>query len=103
MERDGMGQAGRYALVKGQVIVPDKIVVGQALVVEGHTIAAICDEGSLSPDIACVDVGGRFVSPVRWLPCSSATKPGHRCAGSHYQCPGTSPDVLAVGGAPRMT
>ena len=63
MERDRTGQAGRYALVNGQVILPDTIAVGKALVVEGKTIAGICDEASLSPDLARVDAGGRFVSP----------------------------------------
>ncbi len=55
LEHEGAGHSGRFAIVNGQVILADEIVVGRSLVVDGATIAGISDEGALSQNIECVD------------------------------------------------
>ncbi len=55
--------AGRFALVNGRVILPQEVVPGKAVVVEGGKIAAVADQGSLGEHVAAVDIGGRYVCP----------------------------------------
>jgi N-acetylglucosamine-6-phosphate deacetylase len=61
-----------FALVNGQVVLPDRLVSGMAVVIERSvkgdsavigTIAALLDEDRLPPDIAQTDVGGRWITP----------------------------------------
>jgi N-acetylglucosamine-6-phosphate deacetylase len=54
---------GRYALVNGRLVLRDEVRAGQALVVEGSTIAGIASMGDLGGDLPQVDVGGRLVTP----------------------------------------
>jgi N-acetylglucosamine-6-phosphate deacetylase len=59
-----MQQAGnRFALVNGQVALPQTIEFGKAVIIEGRTIAAIVDVGDLAADIAQIDVGSRLIAP----------------------------------------
>lgn len=53
----------QVALVNGRLILPDKIVSGMALVVEGSRIAHITERDSLATSVMLIDVGGRFISP----------------------------------------
>lgn len=53
----------RFALVNGRVVLPDKVVAGKAVVVEGVTIAGIVDVGELGNEVERVDVNGRFITP----------------------------------------
>src|SRR5262245_18945419 len=54
---------GRIALAGGRVILPDQVVGGQAVVVEGDTIGDIVPVGELDANVAIVDVGGRYIAP----------------------------------------
>ncbi len=54
---------GRYALVNGRLVLPDGVCKGQALIVEGSTIAGIASMGDLGSDLPQVDVGRRLVTP----------------------------------------
>ena len=63
LEQSSTTAPGRWALVNGQVILPDEIVTGKALVVEGRLIDGIVDAGSLSGDVERIDVGERYVAP----------------------------------------
>ena len=51
------------ALVNGRIILPDRVVAGQALIVEGGRIAGLADSGALPTGIERLDVGGRYVAP----------------------------------------
>ncbi|HHJ05893.1 MAG TPA: N-acetylglucosamine-6-phosphate deacetylase [Anaerolineae bacterium] len=53
----------KFALTNGRIILPDEIVSGKAVIVEGEKIAAITDAASLPGGIPTVDVGGRIISP----------------------------------------
>ncbi|MGE5222636.1 MAG: N-acetylglucosamine-6-phosphate deacetylase [Omnitrophica WOR_2 bacterium] len=52
-----------FALVNGKVILPDRIVPGMAVVIEGSKILGLEPEGSLSESIEAIDLAGRFISP----------------------------------------
>lgn len=54
---------GPLALVNGRIILPQKIVTGQALLVDGHKIVGLAGVGALGSDVTKVDVGGRYISP----------------------------------------
>jgi N-acetylglucosamine-6-phosphate deacetylase len=51
------------ALLNGRLILPDDIVSGVALVIEGYHIARITEPDLLEKGVMRVDVGGRFISP----------------------------------------
>ena len=53
----------KTALVNGSIILPDQVVEGQALLVEGTKIAGIVDTGEVPGQFSQVDVGGRTISP----------------------------------------
>ncbi len=53
----------RLALVNGRVALPDRIVAGQAVVVEDGLIAGLADPGDLGTGVERVDVGGRLIAP----------------------------------------
>ncbi|MFN8446719.1 MAG: N-acetylglucosamine-6-phosphate deacetylase [Caldilineaceae bacterium] len=51
----------RFALTNGRIVLPDKVLSGEALLIEDGKIAAIVDT---SPEnIAQIDVGGRLIAP----------------------------------------
>nr|MBC8492476.1 hypothetical protein [Chloroflexota bacterium] len=50
---------GRFALTNGRVILPQEIVTGKAVIVEGGKILGIADAGSLAASTGKLDAGGR--------------------------------------------
>jgi len=57
------GDGARFALVNGRIVLPDRLVVGQAVVIEGDTILGLAAADDLGADVARVDVGGRLIAP----------------------------------------
>lgn len=55
--------AGRRAVVNGQLVLPDKIVTGQALVLEGGALLAVAPVDALGAEMPRIDAGGRYVAP----------------------------------------
>lgn len=53
----------RLALVNGRIVLPDRVVTDQALVIETGRITGLADPGELSVDAATFDVGGRWITP----------------------------------------
>jgi N-acetylglucosamine-6-phosphate deacetylase len=53
----------RYALVNGRLVLPDRVVEGQALLVEEGRIAALAPQGEIGDQYPRLDVGGRLVTP----------------------------------------
>ena len=79
---------GRFALTNGRVILPQEIVTGKAVLVEGQKIVGIADADSLGAEVEKIDVGGRYIY-VRddrtgefWSPSWQPTR--HRVEG--YTC-----------------
>ncbi len=58
-----MSDKNRFALVNGRIVLPNEVMAGKAVVLEGTMIAGIVDGGELGNDVARVDVGGRFITP----------------------------------------
>ena len=54
---------GRFALTNGRVILPQEIVTGKAVVVEGKKIVGIAETDSLGTETEKIDVGGRYIAP----------------------------------------
>jgi len=54
---------GRFALVNGQVVTPQEILEGAAVVVEGTKILGVAEVGSLGSSVRKIDVGGRYITP----------------------------------------
>ncbi len=50
-------------MTNGRVVLPDGVVEGKALVIEGGQITAICGMDEIGTDTSTLDVGGRIVSP----------------------------------------
>src|SRR5512142_2441251 len=55
--------ARRFALMHGRIVLPDAIVSGKCVVIEGGRILGISEEGALGADVERVDVGGRWIAP----------------------------------------
>lgn len=53
----------RIALTNGRIALPDRLVTGQALVIEGDTIAGLAAADDLDRETARLDVGGRLITP----------------------------------------
>lgn len=53
----------RIVLINGRIVLPQAIVTGEALLVDGCKIVAITGMDALSDDVTTVDVGGRYVAP----------------------------------------
>jgi len=51
------------ALVNGRIALPDRVVTGRALVIEGGRIAGLADPGDLGTELQHIDVGGRLNTP----------------------------------------
>ena len=75
MNEHGQSSYAATALVNGRIVLPDRVVTGQALVIEGGRIAGLADAGRLGPDVERVDVAGQAGSP----PASSTSTPTARC------------------------
>ena len=54
---------GRFALTNGRVILPQEIVAGKVVVVEGKKIVGITDADSLGAETERIDVDGRYITP----------------------------------------
>jgi N-acetylglucosamine-6-phosphate deacetylase len=59
----GMQPVGRFAITNGRIVLPQAIVTGQAVVVEGNKIIGVAPSGSLSSDLPTVDVGQHIITP----------------------------------------
>lgn len=53
----------RFALVNGRIVLPQRIEIGPALVVERGKIAGLSQPGDLGHDLLQLDAGGRLISP----------------------------------------
>jgi N-acetylglucosamine-6-phosphate deacetylase len=53
----------RFALSNGRIVLPDAIVLGKAVVMEGERIAGIAGAGELGQDTVEIDVAGRYITP----------------------------------------
>jgi N-acetylglucosamine-6-phosphate deacetylase len=51
------------ALTNGRIALPDGIISGKAVVIEGDTILGLTDGGHLGSETAQLDVGGRLITP----------------------------------------
>lgn len=51
------------ALTDGRIVLPDRLVTGQALLVEGGIIRGLVDPAALDATVERLDVGGRYVAP----------------------------------------
>ena len=56
-------QTDPFALVNGRVVLPDQVLDGHAVVVDGPAIAGIVAERELSAGVERIDVGGRLITP----------------------------------------
>ncbi len=52
----------RFALTNGRIILPDEVISGQALMVEGRELIGVVAENSLG-DTEKIDVKGRYIAP----------------------------------------
>ncbi len=57
------GASQRFAITNGRLILPDRIVTGRAVIVDGDHIADIVPVGTLVRTLKQVDAGGRYVAP----------------------------------------
>lgn len=53
----------KWALVNGRIALPDRIVEGPAVVIEGDTIVGLAAAGDLGSEVERLDVGGRLIAP----------------------------------------
>lgn len=58
-----MTDQNRFALVNGRIVLPDAVVEGKAVVVEGGKIVGIACLGELGDEMEKVDVNGRIITP----------------------------------------
>jgi N-acetylglucosamine-6-phosphate deacetylase len=62
-ERALQGASGRCAVVNGRLVLPDKIVTDQGLLLEGESLVAIAPVDAFGADVVRIDAGGRYVAP----------------------------------------
>lgn len=55
--------AGRLALTNGRIILPDRIVIGRALVIEAGRCAGLAEPAGLGAGIETFDAGGHWIAP----------------------------------------
>lgn len=53
----------RFALTNGRIILPQEVLMGKALVLEGERILGVADPGDLGDEMEILDVGGRMITP----------------------------------------
>jgi N-acetylglucosamine-6-phosphate deacetylase len=63
MNSKGRGTDMTMALVNGRIVLPDRVVTGQALVIDAGRIAGLADSVDLGSDIARIDVDGCWITP----------------------------------------
>ena len=54
---------GRFALINGRVILPNEIVSGQAMIIEGNKILDVAPVASVGARAETIDVQGRYIAP----------------------------------------
>jgi N-acetylglucosamine-6-phosphate deacetylase len=54
---------GRIALVNSRIVLPDRVVTGQVLVIENDRIVGLADPRDLSSEVERVDVAGSWITP----------------------------------------
>lgn len=54
---------GRFALTGGRILLPEKVVTGQVIVIEGGKIVGLAEAGALGSQVETIDVGGRTITP----------------------------------------
>jgi len=57
------GHSSRIALTNGRIVLPDRIVVDRAVLIEADRIAGLASPGDLGSDVQIVDVSGRWITP----------------------------------------
>lgn len=55
--------AARIALTNGRIVLPDSIVEGRAVIVEGGHIVGVVAPADLGSETECVDAGGHWITP----------------------------------------
>ncbi len=57
--------SGRHAtaLTNGRIILPDRVIDGQALLVEGDRITGVVRRDEIPENAYVLDVGGRIIAP----------------------------------------
>jgi N-acetylglucosamine-6-phosphate deacetylase len=53
----------RFALINGRIVLPDSVLSGKALIVDGAVIEAVVDAAALANEIEKIDVNGRLITP----------------------------------------
>ena len=51
------------ALINGRIVLPDALVTGKAVVIQGQQIVGIADSDELGAEVERMDVGGRLITP----------------------------------------
>jgi N-acetylglucosamine-6-phosphate deacetylase len=51
------------ALTNGRIVLPDRLVTGQALLIESDKIVGVVRPDELAENVHVLDVGGRYISP----------------------------------------
>ena len=54
---------GRFALINGRIILPQKLTTDQALIVEGTKIIGLVERDGLGAEVEPIDVAGRYITP----------------------------------------
>ena len=56
---------GRYvtALTNGRIVLPDRIVIGHALLIEGGKIVGVIGQGEIPEHAHVLDAEGRIIAP----------------------------------------
>ena len=54
---------GRLALINGRIVLPERVVSGQALLLAGERIVGLVEAETLSSEVERLDVGGRLICP----------------------------------------
>ncbi len=60
---NGPNAPGAIALTNGRIILPDRVVEGQALLLTGEVIVGMMKPANIPGEFAIVDTGGRYISP----------------------------------------
>ncbi len=53
----------KFALINGRIVLPEEIVTGQAIVVDGQKIVGLTAVDSPGSEVEKIDVGGRYITP----------------------------------------
>ncbi len=62
-DKKALPSTAPFALINGRIVLPDRMLTGHALLINGPTIAAILPESELPASMDRIDVGGRIIAP----------------------------------------